>query len=33
MEPECSELCLQEPITGSYPEPDQSSPQPTTLFP
>jgi hypothetical protein len=26
MEPEGSLLCLQEPSTGPYPEPDQSSP-------
>jgi hypothetical protein len=33
MESEGSILCLQEPDTGSYPEPDESCPQLPTLFP
>jgi hypothetical protein len=32
MEPEGSLPCLQEPATGPYPESDQSSPHPPTLF-
>jgi hypothetical protein len=32
MEPEGSLLCSQEPTTGPYPEPDESSPQFPTLF-
>jgi hypothetical protein len=33
MEPKVSLSCLQEPATGSYPEPDASSPHPLTFFP
>jgi hypothetical protein len=33
MEPEGSLPCSQEPAAGPYPEPDDSSPQPSTLFP
>jgi len=33
MELEDSLLCLQEPTTGPYPEPDELSPQIFTLFP
>jgi hypothetical protein len=34
MEPDCPLLCLWEPASGPYPEPDESSPpQPHTLFP
>jgi len=33
MEPEGSLLCLEEPATGTYSEPDESSPQLYTLFP
>jgi hypothetical protein len=32
MEPEGSLLCSQEPTTGSYPEPDESRPDLTTLI-
>jgi len=32
MEPEDSLPCSQEPTSGSYPEPDESSPQPNILF-
>jgi len=32
MEPEGSLLCSQEPATGHYPEPDESSPHPQILF-
>jgi hypothetical protein len=32
MEPEDSILCSQEPSTGPYPEPDESSPYPSTYF-
>jgi hypothetical protein len=32
MEPESSLLGSQEPSTGSYPEPDEFSPQPLILF-
>jgi len=32
MEPEGSLLCWQEPAIGPYPEPDESSPQLTTLL-
>jgi hypothetical protein len=32
MEPEGSLLCLQEPSTGPYPEPDQSSSYHRNLF-
>jgi len=33
MEPEGSLLCSQGPTTGPYPEPDESNPEPPTLFP
>jgi hypothetical protein len=33
MEPKDSLPCSQKPTTSYYPEPDQSSPDPTTLFP
>jgi len=33
MEPKDLLLCLQEPATGPYPEPDGSSPHPEILFP
>jgi hypothetical protein len=33
MEPEDSLLCSQGFATGSYPEPDESSPHPRTQFP
>jgi hypothetical protein len=33
MEAEGLFLCSQEPATGPYPEPDESSPQIPTLFP
>jgi hypothetical protein len=33
MEPEGSLSCLQEPATGSYPDPDESSPQPPQVVP
>jgi hypothetical protein len=32
MKPEASILCSQEPATGPYPQPDESSPQSKTLF-
>jgi len=32
MEPEGSLSCSQVPVTGPHPEPDESSPQPPTLF-
>jgi hypothetical protein len=32
MEPEHKLLCLQQPATGTNPEPDESSPQLPTLF-
>jgi hypothetical protein len=32
MEPECSKLCSQEPDSGPYPEPDESSHHPANLF-
>jgi hypothetical protein len=32
MEPEGSLLCSQEPAIGPYPEPDESSPDPHTVF-
>jgi hypothetical protein len=32
MEPERSLLCLQQPATGSYPEPNEFNPRPHTLF-
>jgi hypothetical protein len=31
MEPECSLSCIQEPATGPYPKPDDSSPELPTL--
>jgi hypothetical protein len=33
MEPEDSLLCSQDPATGPYPEPGESSPYLSTLFP
>jgi len=33
MEPDGSLPCSQRAATGPYPDPDESSPQPTTLFP
>jgi hypothetical protein len=33
MEPEGLSPCSQQPATGTYPEPDESSPHPPTLFP
>jgi hypothetical protein len=33
MEPKCSLMCSQEPTTGSYAEPDASTPHLTILFP
>jgi len=33
VDPESSLPSLQEPVTGSYPEPDASSPRLSTLFP
>jgi hypothetical protein len=33
MEPEGSLLCSQQPATVPYPEPDESSPHPPTIFP
>jgi hypothetical protein len=33
MEPEDSLMCSQDPATGSYSEPDESSPQLITLLP
>jgi hypothetical protein len=32
MEPECSLSCSQQPATGPYPEPDESTPHLPTLF-
>jgi len=32
MEHKCSLMCSQEPVIGPYPEPDESIPQPITLF-
>jgi len=32
MKPACSLPCSQEPATGPYPEPEESSPHPLILF-